>query len=87
MKATRVLVVLAAMLAGCAPQAPAPTMPPIPPLTTNEAKECARMCQAIYAQCTGPCGQMILHPMAEGMRVGCNNRCIQTLADCYSTCK
>jgi hypothetical protein len=63
------------------------TIPNMPTLSTDKEKTCARECQAIYSQCTSPCGRMEGGPRTANQREQCLNNCNIVLSDCYSTCK
>ncbi len=76
------VILLLALLAGCAGQPP----PAMPKFTTEKQKVCARTCQATYAQCNSGCSQMVGGLATVGQRGQCLKNCNQTLGDCYSTC-
>lgn len=84
--AKRVFVlILLSVLIGCAtPQATAPKMPEF---TTEQAKDCARECQAVYAECVNACSQMVGGAITVRQRKKCLDNCNQILEDCYKTCE
>jgi hypothetical protein len=78
------LVVVFALLLGCATQEPDQTMPA---LATEAGKTCAHTCQATYAQCNNACAQMTGGATTARQRTHCLNYCNRTLSDCYFTCR
>ena len=76
---------LLSVLVGCiTTQAPAPKMPEF---TTEQAKDCARECQAAYAECVNACSQMIGGAYTARQRKKGFDNCSQILTDCYRTCE
>ncbi len=83
MKRICAVIALVGVLAGCA-TSPLPVMPKF---TTDKSKACARTCQATYAQCNAPCGQITGGIPGVTERSQCLGNCNQVLSDCYSTCE
>jgi uncharacterized protein YcfL len=80
MKTAVLIILMLVVMVGCASQARVPVMPQF---TTESGKECARICQGTYSQCTVACGPIA----SSSQRKQCLNNCNQILKDCYTTCK
>jgi isopropylmalate/homocitrate/citramalate synthase len=76
------VLILLSVLIGCATQTTAPKMPEF---TTEQAKDCARECQAAYAECVNACSQ--IGATTARQRKECFDYCSQMLIDCYKTCE
>jgi len=74
------IILVPVVMIGCASQAAVPVMPQF---TTEAGKECGRICQGTYSQCTGGCGPIV----SNSQRRQCLNNCNQILKDCYTSCK
>jgi hypothetical protein len=78
------VLMLLSVLFGCATQTSAPKMPEF---TTEQSKDCARECQAAYAECVNACSQMVGGAVTARQRKKCFDNCSQILIDCYRTCE
>ncbi len=63
------------------------SVPPKHKFTTVESKVCAHTCQSINANCEMECSQMNGGIPTDKQQRKCQNKCNQTLSDCYSNCQ